>query len=67
MRIGKGQQIVPVALVESGKRCEDENCFEIFLRIGGGRYIVQWIVNNWRRLPFRAGFGRLFSKRCSWW
>ena len=65
MRIGQLEEVVPIALVKPGERCEDEHRLFVLLRFGGSCNIVQMVVNDRRRLPLASQVR--FDERCCGW
>lgn len=57
VRICEGQEVVPVALVETSKGREDQHFFLVANRIDGRCEIVEMVVDHWRGCfwPIRGG------------
>ena len=49
MGVRKLEQVGPVFFVEACERCQDEDSFSIFDRMGCGREIVELVVYDRRR------------------
>ncbi len=50
--VGQGEKVVPVTLVESSERCEDENGLLIANWVGCCCQIVEMVVDDWWRFRF---------------
>lgn len=56
VRVGQGQEVVPIFLVESGEGGEDEDLFIVLQRVGSAGEIIELVMYN-RRRPTNATVG----------
>ena len=64
MRVGEGEDIVPVSLIESGQRCQYQDRLTVFRRCRCNRDIVEMVVYHWRRHSDSISLWSLFPVCC---
>ena len=67
MRVGESKQVVPVFLVKTGERSQDEDYFLICSGIGGCSKIVEFVMHDRRRNSLSIALRGLYPKGGGCW